>query len=192
MVKRKTKKELLMESALDVFMERGFEKATIDDIVNKAGCGKGTFYRYFSNKESLFAELDANFQESLGETLKENCQPELSPRDYLLAGLKSFVETFTKHNKVGMIRFERDLRLNAEERKESCGKIMKHFFHMRSYIDKAQMEGKMKPFNAETIITTIIGSAHFLLFREFKLGIIHTTQELEETVDIIFHGVKSA
>lgn len=54
MAKKKTKREQLLEAGIEVFVEKGFEKATIDEIVIRAGCGKGTFYRYFSQKEALF------------------------------------------------------------------------------------------------------------------------------------------
>jgi AcrR family transcriptional regulator len=44
----------IIEAALTVFAERGFEAATTDEIAARAGIAKGAIYRYFDNKEELF------------------------------------------------------------------------------------------------------------------------------------------
>lgn len=44
----------LIDAALDVFSERGFAGARLDDIARRAGVTKGTVYLYFSSKEDLF------------------------------------------------------------------------------------------------------------------------------------------
>ncbi len=43
----------LSRIALTLFLERGFDETTIDDIVNAAGIGRRTFFRYFSSKNEL-------------------------------------------------------------------------------------------------------------------------------------------
>lgn len=44
----------LIDAAIDVFAERGFAAARLDDIAQRAGVTKGTVYLYFSSKEELF------------------------------------------------------------------------------------------------------------------------------------------
>jgi TetR/AcrR family transcriptional regulator len=44
----------LIEAALDVFAERGFSGARLEDIAQRAGVTKGTVYLYFASKEELF------------------------------------------------------------------------------------------------------------------------------------------
>lgn len=51
------RKELIIQSALQNFMEEGYERATMQEIAVKAGVGKGTIYEYFSSKEELFSEV---------------------------------------------------------------------------------------------------------------------------------------
>lgn len=43
----------LSHIALALFLERGFEQTTIDDIVEAAGIGRRTFFRYFRSKNDL-------------------------------------------------------------------------------------------------------------------------------------------
>lgn len=51
------KKSRLLHAAKEVFAEKGLEKATISEIVKKAGMAQGTFYLYFSSKKALIPAL---------------------------------------------------------------------------------------------------------------------------------------
>lgn len=54
--RRETRRRLLA-AALAVFGQRGYEAATVDDIVAAAGYSKGAFYFHFPTKEDIFLEL---------------------------------------------------------------------------------------------------------------------------------------
>jgi AcrR family transcriptional regulator len=50
----------LLDAARNVFAKKGYEDATVSEIVGRAGVAQGTFYLYFPGKEALagaFAEL---------------------------------------------------------------------------------------------------------------------------------------
>jgi AcrR family transcriptional regulator len=47
-------RSLLLDAAEQVFAERGFISATLDDIAKAAGYSKGAIYKYFATKEELF------------------------------------------------------------------------------------------------------------------------------------------
>jgi AcrR family transcriptional regulator len=44
----------IVEAALDVFAEKGFAAAKLDEIARRAGVSKGALYLYFETKEDLF------------------------------------------------------------------------------------------------------------------------------------------
>jgi AcrR family transcriptional regulator len=44
----------LIDAAIEVFAEKGFASARLEDVARRAGVGKGTAYLYFPNKEALF------------------------------------------------------------------------------------------------------------------------------------------
>ncbi len=54
---REAKRRLILDAALDVFSERGFADARLDDVAARAGVAKGTVYLYVPSKEALFEEL---------------------------------------------------------------------------------------------------------------------------------------
>jgi hypothetical protein len=49
---QKTKK-VLTESLIHLILEKGYEKVTIQDIIDKANVGRSTFYTHYENKEQL-------------------------------------------------------------------------------------------------------------------------------------------
>ena len=53
----------ILDAARSVFTEMGYGAATVRDIVRPTGLAAGTFYNYFPDKESVFAELVAGIVE---------------------------------------------------------------------------------------------------------------------------------
>jgi len=49
-----TPKEKLIYEALKEFADRGFDSASLNQIIKRAGISKGSFYHHFANKEELF------------------------------------------------------------------------------------------------------------------------------------------
>jgi AcrR family transcriptional regulator len=46
-------RDLLAQAAFDLFDERGYDHATVDDITERAGLGRTTFFRYYRSKEDV-------------------------------------------------------------------------------------------------------------------------------------------
>ena len=55
--RREQTRRQLLDAAARVFIERGFEGASIEAIVERAGYTRGAFYSNFNSKAELFAEL---------------------------------------------------------------------------------------------------------------------------------------
>lgn len=51
------KRRQIIDGARRVFIDMGFDAASMNDITREAGVSKGTIYVYFSNKEELFEAL---------------------------------------------------------------------------------------------------------------------------------------
>ena len=47
----------ILDAALTVFLEHGYDRATIDLVVQRAGASKATIYSFFGGKEGLFEAL---------------------------------------------------------------------------------------------------------------------------------------
>jgi len=55
------KKNEILTSASSVFLEQGYERASMDGVAKQAGCSKATLYNYFPSKENLFEAVVRSF-----------------------------------------------------------------------------------------------------------------------------------
>lgn len=59
----------LLNAARNVFAERGYHDAKVDDIVTEASVSKGTFYLYFPDKRSIFEALADDLAQQLEQSI---------------------------------------------------------------------------------------------------------------------------
>jgi len=67
-------RELLLDAAIDVFAEKGYHGASLDDVADAAGFTKGAVYSNFTRKSDLFRALlereTARFSSALTQTVE--------------------------------------------------------------------------------------------------------------------------
>ena len=94
-------KDRIVEAAHEVFSEKGYHDATMDDIAGRIGVSKAALYQYFRSKEDLYkAILAARFRnmtnmissELTGGSFAECCQ--------------AFLENLIKHSSGSGLGFE--------------------------------------------------------------------------------------
>lgn len=185
----KTKYEALLDAGVEVFFKRGISKATIDEIVNQAKCGKGTFYKYFKNKNNMLEILGIEFSKKIISKLEDSISDTKTIRENLLGVLKAFLSIFHENKKLGKVMHERDMRMSDEEHKKA-GKIGNEDIALiRACLSKIIDRKSVKKVKPGNLLSVLIGSAHFFLMREMKFGIPFSDQDIEEVIDVILYGV---
>ena len=79
----KSTKAKIVEAAWELFYENGYEDTSVDEIVEKSGTSKGSFYHYFEGKDALLSSLSYLFDEKY-EDLKVTLTPEMTSIQKLL------------------------------------------------------------------------------------------------------------
>ena len=54
---KRARQKLILHAAQEVFLSKGFEQTTIEDIADKAELSKGALYLYFKSKEDLYVAV---------------------------------------------------------------------------------------------------------------------------------------
>ena len=67
MKKGERRKQELLRTAYEMFITKGYENTSVDDIINAAGIAKGTYYYYFETKEAMLEEVIGMMIESEAE-----------------------------------------------------------------------------------------------------------------------------
>ena len=69
--KGEKRKQELLKIAYDMFLSRGYENTSVDEIIEVAQIAKGTFYYYFSSKEQMLEEVIDMMIESETDAAKQ-------------------------------------------------------------------------------------------------------------------------
>lgn len=65
MTKLYNRKQKVIEHAFELFTTKGYQSTSIQDILDKSGISKGTFYNYFSSKQEIFIASIIEIQNKL-------------------------------------------------------------------------------------------------------------------------------
>ncbi|MFO7964459.1 MAG: TetR/AcrR family transcriptional regulator [Desulfobacterales bacterium] len=83
---RERRRQQIIVAAKRVFSEKGFNKATMEDIASEAELSPGTLYLYFKNKEELYASLSLRILQYLNIRVQHvNDEKRLDPEQKMTA-----------------------------------------------------------------------------------------------------------
>ena len=78
MKKGEKRKQELIRIAYRMFVAKGYEHTSVDEIIEEAGIAKGTYYYYFKSKEQMLEEVIDMMLQAEGEKAKAVLQADLS------------------------------------------------------------------------------------------------------------------
>ncbi|MBW5448566.1 TetR family transcriptional regulator [Cohnella sp. CFH 77786] len=88
-------KQKIMESAMRLISEKGYESTSIQDIANDCGIAKGSVYKIFESKEDLLIAVFGSLLERMfDETEAILSDEELPPRDRLIRSTRHQLNYF--------------------------------------------------------------------------------------------------
>lgn len=92
---RERRRQQIIVAAKKVFTEKGFNRATMDDIANEAELSPGTLYLYFKNKEELYASLSLRILQYLQMRITHiiNTQ-DLAPEEKLTSLIEAMYDVY--------------------------------------------------------------------------------------------------
>ncbi|EJM98702.1 TetR/AcrR family transcriptional regulator [Phyllobacterium sp. YR531] len=80
--KRVATRRAISQVADRLFLERGFDNVTVDDIAAAADVGRMTVFNYFPRKEDMFFDRDEEGRETLRDALRQR-DPGVAPMETL-------------------------------------------------------------------------------------------------------------
>jgi AcrR family transcriptional regulator len=96
-LKPEVRREKLLEAATEVFAERGYEGARVEQIADAAQVSPGLLYRHFEGKQELYEELLLLANRQLLEHLAQAAAPNLPTDQRVLRGLDAFFGFVESH-----------------------------------------------------------------------------------------------
>jgi AcrR family transcriptional regulator len=98
-VPRAVRERQVLELAEQLFSERGYQGASMDELARRAGVTKPIIYELFKNKDGLFRACLERSADRLAEQVADAVRAEHEPEARLRAGGLAFLR-FATHNRV--------------------------------------------------------------------------------------------
>ena len=96
-------RQRILEAAEEVFAEKGYHGAVVDDIVRTADMSKGGFYFHFPNKQGIFLALMEALTPRLISAAERAIAQETDPVAKVDAALRTVLDTFSRHRRLSKI-----------------------------------------------------------------------------------------
>ena len=82
------KKKFILETARKVFVEKGFKKVTMKDIVEACGISRGGLYLYFDSTSQIFLEVMKLESQEADDVFSDSIDDDATAADILVLFLK--------------------------------------------------------------------------------------------------------
>jgi AcrR family transcriptional regulator len=194
--RRETKKrelrEAIYETAMALFLQKGFDNVTVEDITHQIEIAKGTFFNYFPNKESILLYFMRRHLEEVKDqipgVIKEakTTQQKLHCLFSILAKMVVTNEPLVKWVLLESLR----LRVYKKEKKEVSRKILQNVVEI---IREGQERGEIKKNMNPEKIAKIMESIFFFSAIRWLTFDRHTPliDDIQEQIQYFFQGIEA-
>lgn len=107
-----TRKKLILNTAKDLFTEKGFSNVTLDDIANAIEFSKGTIYTHFKSKEEIYTLILLNHLNILLAYLKEAVKKCKDTISCIRLCLDAYIKFYREHREYFQLLFFIDIMSN--------------------------------------------------------------------------------
>jgi len=157
-------RDAILQTAAHLFARKPFHEVLMDDVAEQVGIGKGTIYRYFPNKEELFAALSMKYMEMMGsETALAAASPG-EPLQRLHAVVKRVAELIREHQDFFQVMQRHECELWARRKSEFLTRRSVIRDNIANLIRECVASGDMDcPFQPEVAADMLMGMLRNLL-----------------------------
>lgn len=177
----------IVDAALEVFAEKGFAVAKLDDIARRAGISKATLYLYFETKEEIFRAVARTAVASLLEALKSRAEAPDAPFNELAPTLLSRAANMMSSDRVPAIA---RMVIGESRNFPDLARIWHDDFVARvigvvtGIIARAQARGEVAPGDPRLHAFSLMGPMVMaMLFREVFGGVNANLPDLQALAD---------
>jgi len=146
-------RDRILQAALEVFAQKGYHRALVDDIVRASHTSKGAVYHHFPNKEALFLALVDEFAGRLAESVAAAIAGAEGALGKVEAALTSGLETFARHRDLARILLLESVSLGPSYQSKRLEVHDRFATLIQAYLDEAVAEGSIP--SLDTRVTTL-------------------------------------
>lgn len=179
----------ILEAAVRLFYEAGFEGASLRDLSAKVGINKATIYHYFESKEDILFDLVHRVGQELLEGVREAFRKGGEPLEVLEAMIRfqiGYVEHHVEEIKV-LVEEKKSLRADLQQAsRETEAEILQLY---KEALERCQAVGSVRPLHSTTAAFGILGQINWLYHWYKPEGPLSIRELADAVVALLFHGL---
>ncbi len=153
----------LMAAATRLFAEQGYDRTSVQEIVEAAGVTKGALYHYFGSKDDLLHEIYGRLLRLQQQRLDSFADSGDSLEERVRAAAADVVVTTIENLDDAMIFFRSMHQLSPEKQKQVRAERRRYHERFRALIEEGQKNGVFTTETpAELVVDYHFGSVHHL------------------------------
>jgi AcrR family transcriptional regulator len=159
------KKDHIIDCAVELFAEQGFEGTSIRDLAARAGVNVAMVNYYFGSKEKLFeamVEVKASYMRGVLEEIIQN--QELSPMEKMDQIIDGYVTRLFSHRKFHRV-IHQEMMLTKRESLQQCivDILYPNSKKIRLIVEEGIGTGDFRKVDPPLVIATLIGTINQVL-----------------------------
>lgn len=175
-----SKRDRILDAALHLFAERGFDGTSVPLVAERAEVGAGTIYRYFDSKEMLVNELFRHWKKHFRETLLSGYPQTASIRaqfQHIVTRLSAFALqhaaafSFLETHNHGRYLDATSLAVSDE-----------FMEYLRKFVAEGIQAGAIRPMPVDAVIAIVYG-AFVGVFKAVQAGDLEATSGVLKEVE---------
>jgi len=139
--KRNTRGRII-SAAWELFYEQGYEDTTVEEIIDRSGTSKGSFYHYFDGKDALLSSLSYLFDEEYAR-LQQELDPEMDAWDKLLELNRSLFTMIESRISLDLLARLLSSQLITRGDKHLLDRDRLYFRYLRQIVLEGQQRGQL-------------------------------------------------
>jgi AcrR family transcriptional regulator len=189
MVARHSTRDRILDAALEVFSEKGFHLSTVDEIAELAGVGKGSLYRYFANKETLFNELLRIRLEELEKCVQDVLDGNDDVLTMIVKYLRAYFEFFDRNGRLYRLIIRERLDVGEQVHDLYVKKVMRRITILKRKIYESTQQGVLKEIDFQTVFYGVMGFIHGVMQKWLASDCSYSlVEELPAVTEVLFYG----
>lgn len=183
--------ERLLAEATRLFAERGYDRTSVQEIVEAAGVTKGALYHYFGSKEDLLHEIYARVLRLQTERLDAIVAKDATVSQRLVEAAADVVVTSIQNLDDTVIFFRSMHQLSPEKQKTVRTDRRRYHETFRSLVEEGQAEGVFREnLRPDLVVDFFFGSVHHLGTWYRADGPLTAEQVAADFADMLLHSVR--
>ncbi|MET7506264.1 TetR/AcrR family transcriptional regulator [Streptomyces albidoflavus] len=153
----------LLAAATRLFADQGYDRTSVQEIVEAAGVTKGALYHYFGSKEDLLQEVYARLLRLQQERLDMYAGSREPVEERLRAAAADVVVTTIENLDDASIFFRSMHQLSPEKNKQVRAERRRYHERFRALVEEGQQAGVFtRDIPADLVVDYHFGSVHHL------------------------------